>query len=96
MNRLHPPIKLFVLYLTLFRFDYSKKRIGVIGGGSSAIQIVPQLQKLQGTKLSCFIRGQTWISATFGGSAMEKLGLDHNQCKIHDLIMHLGFTRYKC
>ncbi|KIW17912.1 hypothetical protein PV08_05107 [Exophiala spinifera] len=58
-------------------FDYSNKRIGVIGGGSSAIQIVPQLQKLAGTRLSCFIRSKTWISTTFGDSAMQKLGLDH-------------------
>lgn len=64
------------------RFDYSNKRIGVIGGGSSAIQIVPQLQKLAGTKLSCFIRSKTWISTTFGASAMQKLGLDHEKCMI--------------
>ncbi|KAF3006882.1 hypothetical protein E8E13_010976 [Curvularia kusanoi] len=60
-------------------FDYANKRIGIIGGGSSAIQIVPQLQKLAGTKLSCFLRSKTWISTSFGASAMQKLGLSHEQ-----------------
>jgi cation diffusion facilitator CzcD-associated flavoprotein CzcO len=73
-------------------FDYSNKRIGVIGGGSSAIQIVPQLQKLAGTHLSCFIRSKTWISTTFGASAMQKLGLDHEECMpVHDLLYMNSF-----
>ncbi|KAL1654278.1 hypothetical protein SLS61_003283 [Didymella pomorum] len=59
-------------------FDYSHKRIGVIGTGSSAIQIIPQLQKLPETKLSCFIRSKTWISTSFGDSAATKLGLQDN------------------
>lgn len=62
-------------------FDYSNKRIGVIGSGSSAIQIVPELQKLDGVRLSCFVRGKTWIAQSFGESAMEKLHMDHQQCK---------------
>lgn len=42
-------------------FDYSGKRIAVIGNGSSGIQIVPQLAKLPGTDVTNFIRGPTWI-----------------------------------
>lgn len=42
-------------------YDYSGKRIAVIGNGSSGIQIVPQLQKLPGTDVMNFIRGPTWI-----------------------------------
>ncbi|KAF5263665.1 hypothetical protein FOXYS1_5574 [Fusarium oxysporum] len=37
-------------------YDFKNKNIGVIGGGSSSIQIVPELQKVEGAKLSCFVR----------------------------------------
>ena len=47
-------------------YDFKNKRIGVIGGGSSAIQIVPNLQKVEGTQLACFVRSRTWISNPFG------------------------------
>ncbi|KAI0397022.1 flavin-binding monooxygenase [Xylariaceae sp. FL0594] len=56
--------------------DFRNKRIGVIGNGSSAIQIVPSLQKVEGAKLSCFIRSKTWILNPFGDVIMKKLGLD--------------------
>lgn len=55
------------------RYDYSNKRIGVIGSGSSAIQIIPALQKMSGTKLSCFIRGRTWISPTISQGVWDKI-----------------------
>ncbi|KAF9874362.1 cyclohexanone 1, 2-monooxygenase [Colletotrichum karsti] len=42
-------------------FDYSGKRIAVIGNGSSGIQIVPQMQKLPGTDVMNFIRGPSWV-----------------------------------
>ncbi|KAI1477577.1 FAD/NAD(P)-binding domain-containing protein [Daldinia eschscholtzii] len=57
-------------------YDFKNKRIGVIGNGSSAIQIVPNLQKVEGTQLSCFVRSKTWITNPFGDAVMEKLGLD--------------------
>jgi cation diffusion facilitator CzcD-associated flavoprotein CzcO len=57
-------------------YDFKNKKVGVIGGGSSSIQIVPNLQKVEGVKLTCFVRSRTWISNPFGDSAMEKLGLD--------------------
>ncbi|KAH8820421.1 flavin-binding monooxygenase [Xylogone sp. PMI_703] len=59
-------------------YDFKNKRIGVIGGGSSSIQIVPSLQKVEGARLSCFVRSRTWISNPFGDGAMLKLGLDPN------------------
>lgn len=43
-------------------FDYSNKRIAVIGNGSSGIQIVPQMAKLPGTDVMNFIRGPTWVT----------------------------------
>ncbi|KAF9888521.1 hypothetical protein FE257_008628 [Aspergillus nanangensis] len=42
-------------------FDYSNKRIAVIGNGSSGIQIVPQMAKLPGTTVRNFIRGPAWV-----------------------------------
>lgn len=42
-------------------YDYSGKRIAVIGNGSSGIQIVPQMQKLPGTDVMNFVRGPAWV-----------------------------------
>lgn len=42
-------------------FDYAGKRIGVIGNGSSGIQIIPQMAALPGTHVTSFQRGPTWI-----------------------------------
>ncbi|KAH7627614.1 hypothetical protein B0T09DRAFT_347398 [Sordaria sp. MPI-SDFR-AT-0083] len=57
-------------------YDLRNKKIAVVGNGSSAIQIVPKLQELEGTTLSCFMRSPTWISSAFGDSTMEDLRLD--------------------
>ncbi|KAK3311942.1 hypothetical protein B0H66DRAFT_596115 [Apodospora peruviana] len=42
-------------------YDYSGKRIAVIGNGSSGIQIVPQMAKLPETDVKNFIRGPAWV-----------------------------------
>ncbi|KLO84691.1 monooxygenase [Fusarium fujikuroi] len=42
-------------------YDYSNKRIAVIGNGSSGIQIVPQMAKLPGTEVTNFVRGPAWV-----------------------------------
>ncbi|KAK4187955.1 hypothetical protein QBC35DRAFT_523186 [Podospora australis] len=57
-------------------YDFRNKKIAVIGNGSSAIQIVPQLQAIEGTSLTCFMRSPTWISSAFGDDPMRELGLD--------------------
>ncbi|KAJ3871890.1 FAD/NAD-binding domain-containing protein [Lentinula edodes] len=44
--------------------SWGEKKIGVIGVGSSAIQIVPALQPRVKT-ISNFVRGKTWVSASF-------------------------------
>lgn len=64
--------------LTYSRYDFRKKRVGIIGNGSSAIQIVPSLQPLEGIQMTVFMRSQTWISGAFGDAAMLALGLDPN------------------
>lgn len=42
-------------------YDYSNKRIAVIGNGSSGIQIVPQMAKLPSTTVQNFVRGPAWV-----------------------------------
>ncbi|KAI1093940.1 flavin-binding monooxygenase [Rostrohypoxylon terebratum] len=59
-------------------YDFRNKRIGVLGNGSSGIQIVPCLQKVEGAKLSCFVRNQAWVMSPFGENVMRKLGMDPN------------------
>ncbi|KAH6995475.1 hypothetical protein BKA56DRAFT_473041 [Ilyonectria sp. MPI-CAGE-AT-0026] len=56
--------------------DLRNKRVGVVGNGSSAIQIVPTIQKLDGIKVWNFARSPTWVSTAFGDAAMTKLGMD--------------------
>ncbi|KAI8934698.1 hypothetical protein NX059_008387 [Plenodomus lindquistii] len=53
-------------------YDFTNKRIGVIGSGSSSIQIVPCLQRLPGTQISTFVRSKTWISPPFSADFFEK------------------------
>ncbi|KAI9874579.1 MAG: hypothetical protein M1830_009589, partial [Pleopsidium flavum] len=45
-------------------YDFAGKRIAVIGNGSSAIQIVPELAKVA-SRLTNVVRSPTWISAPF-------------------------------
>jgi cation diffusion facilitator CzcD-associated flavoprotein CzcO len=47
-------------------FDYSHKRIGIIGNGSSGIQILPQMAKLPGVDITAFQRNPTWITQSLG------------------------------
>ncbi|KAH9830110.1 FAD/NAD-binding domain-containing protein [Rhodofomes roseus] len=52
--------------------DWKDKRVGVIGVGSSAIQIVPALQP-RVKKIVNFVRGRTWIATPFSGAKMAEL-----------------------
>ncbi|KAF1962747.1 hypothetical protein CC80DRAFT_512091 [Byssothecium circinans] len=53
-------------------YDWKNKRVGVIGSGSSSIQIVPSLQRLPGTHVTAFARSKTWISPPFGQQLWDK------------------------
>ncbi|KAH8880511.1 cyclohexanone monooxygenase [Thozetella sp. PMI_491] len=46
-------------------FDLTGKTVAVIGGGSSAVQIVPNIQPCVG-KLIAFLRSSVWITTGFG------------------------------
>ena len=45
-------------------YNFEGKKIGMLGNGSSAIQILPQLQPVV-AHITCFIRSPTWISPNF-------------------------------
>ena len=42
-------------------YDFSHKRVAIIGSGSSAIQILPQLAKVPTTSIVSFQRTPNWI-----------------------------------
>ncbi|KAK1981582.1 hypothetical protein LZ30DRAFT_760505 [Colletotrichum cereale] len=52
-------------------FSWKDKRVAVIGAGSSAIQIMPEMQK-KAKHVTQFVRSKTWISSTFVSDFMEK------------------------
>jgi cation diffusion facilitator CzcD-associated flavoprotein CzcO len=52
-------------------FDATDKTIAVLGAGSSGIQIVPTLLPTV-KKMHHYVRGRTWISATFGNDLVRE------------------------
>jgi cation diffusion facilitator CzcD-associated flavoprotein CzcO len=75
--------------------------VGVIGSGSSAIQIIPNLQKVSGANLSCFIRSKTWISPPYGQAIQDELGMvstrfsEEQRAQFRDNPQHLEEFRVK-
>ncbi|CAK9782911.1 FAD/NAD(P)-binding domain-containing protein [Cutaneotrichosporon oleaginosum] len=45
-------------------YDFKDKKMAIIGAGSTAVQIVPVLQKLV-SHMKCFIRSPVWITPAF-------------------------------
>ncbi|EED21311.1 monooxygenase, putative [Talaromyces stipitatus ATCC 10500] len=58
---------------------FEGKRIGIIGSGSSAIQIIPALQKVKDTQLTCLIRSKIWIANPFGAEILKELGIENTE-----------------
>ena len=56
-------------------FDWTDKRVALIGAGSSGIQILPQIQP-KSKQVDHFMKGKTWISPV-GYGAEE--GSDSNE-----------------
>ncbi|KAL6307444.1 hypothetical protein BKA93DRAFT_911319 [Sparassis latifolia] len=52
--------------------DWKDKKVGVIGVGSSALQLVPSIQP-RVAKLSNYVRGKTWLSTPFSGAKFAEL-----------------------
>lgn len=76
-------------------YDFSNKRVGVIGNGSTALQLVPSLQKdygHKGMKLVNFIRSPTWVSATYLSEFTKDGG--NFECKIPHNHLHILLTKY--
>lgn len=46
-------------------YDLSGKTVAVIGGGSSAVQIIPNIQPIVG-KMYAFLRSPVWVTTGFG------------------------------
>jgi cation diffusion facilitator CzcD-associated flavoprotein CzcO len=46
--------------------DLKGKTIGMIGTGSSSVQILPEIQKVA-KHIQVFMRSPTWVSPPFGG-----------------------------
>ncbi|KIW75704.1 hypothetical protein Z517_10447 [Fonsecaea pedrosoi CBS 271.37] len=57
--------------------DPKGKRIAVIGGGSSGIQIVPQLQPTA-ARIDHYMKGKTWVSPVGYGSDKSNRGVTDN------------------
>ncbi|RDW58432.1 flavin-binding monooxygenase-1 [Coleophoma crateriformis] len=57
-------------------YDFTNKKVAMIGGGSSGVQILPELVNIPGITISCFVRSKVWIANPFFDETMEKLGLD--------------------
>ncbi|KAL4747783.1 hypothetical protein BDW72DRAFT_196433 [Aspergillus terricola var. indicus] len=51
--------------------DFRDKVVGVIGTGSTSVQIVPELQKIC-KQVQVYMRSPTWISPPFGATALTK------------------------
>ena len=50
--------------------DFAGKTVGIIGTGSSSLQIVPQLQKIC-SKVDVYMRSPTWVSPPFGAGVLK-------------------------
>jgi hypothetical protein len=55
------------------------KRVAVVGGGSSAVQIIPSIQP-QVEKLYAYLRSPVWITAGFGAKHAAPGGVNFD-CK---------------
>lgn len=61
-------------------YEYAGKEVAVIGIGSSAIQIVPTMQKVV-KKLDHYARGKTWIAMPIAGEFAEAKNPDGKDCE---------------
>ncbi|KAI1334536.1 hypothetical protein F5Y15DRAFT_420777 [Xylariaceae sp. FL0016] len=52
--------------------DFEGKTVGIIGGGPTGVQLVPQLQRMS-QNLKVFLRSANWISPPFGASTLNNL-----------------------
>ncbi|TVY68915.1 putative sterigmatocystin biosynthesis monooxygenase [Lachnellula suecica] len=58
-------------------YDLRGKTVAVLGGGSSAVQIIPQIQPIVG-KLIPFLRSPVWVTTGFGAKFAAPGGTNFN------------------
>jgi len=58
-------------------YDPTGKTVAVIGGGSSAVQVIPSIQP-KVKKLVPFLRSPVWITAGFGAKYAAPGGVNLN------------------
>ncbi|RMJ21396.1 monooxygenase [Aspergillus sp. HF37] len=56
-------------------YDYTGKKVAVIGNGSSGIQIVPGMLP-DVSHIDHYVRGRTWLSPTFARDEVDKRGAE--------------------
>ncbi|KAJ9614291.1 hypothetical protein H2200_002427 [Cladophialophora chaetospira] len=61
-------------------YDLTGKRVAVIGGGSSAVQLIPSIQP-KVKKLTAFLRSPAWITTGFGAKYAAKDGTNFAYCE---------------
>ncbi|KAJ7040263.1 hypothetical protein C8F04DRAFT_1254024 [Mycena alexandri] len=66
--------------------SWKDKRVGVVGVGSSAIQIVAALQP-KVKQLCNYVRGKTWIASPFLGDRAETFGMGKEESNFAKLIL---------
>lgn len=71
-------------------YDYSGKRIGIIGNGSSAIQILPQMAKLRGAQIVSFQKTPTWITPSLGETLANTGGNPQEPAEEDDVGVDMG------
>ena len=72
LGELHPILHNGIHSPNLESRNYEGKNVALLGCGSSAIQILPHLQK-KCLRVRNFIRGGTWISQPFGSTFTENI-----------------------
>ncbi|KAI3395650.1 hypothetical protein diail_1015 [Diaporthe ilicicola] len=73
--------------------ELKSKRVAVIGSGSSAVQIVPNIQPVVGN-LKCFIRSATWVTGVVGQRFAGKGGVNFKYNETQRAILRTDPVKY--
>ncbi|PWN90695.1 cyclohexanone monooxygenase [Acaromyces ingoldii] len=74
-------------------YDFEGKKVALIGGGSTGIQILPRLQKIA-KQVDQYVRGPTWIGFPFLGEELDDPFTDEERLRfISDPAEHLRYRQ---
>jgi len=71
-------------------YDLTGKTVAIIGGGSSAVQVIPSIQP-RVKKLIPYLRSPVWITAGFGA---KYAGGVNFECKYKNIVHHLAIINW--